>query len=145
MVLGHSLGGFMALALSTAQPEAIGPLIILDSLPFMAAIQNSATTVESVRPMAENMRQQMKQCHQPAAAQRQIVAGMVTDTARQAQVARWGTASDAAPVAQAVYDMYTIDLRAEISRIQQPVLVLGAWAAYKQYGSTKESTRAIFT
>ena len=44
-----------------------------------------------------------------------------------------------------MYDMYTIDLRAEISRIQQPVLVLGAWAAYKQYGSTKESTRAIFT
>ena len=25
------------------------------------------------------------------------------------------------------------------------MLVLGAWAAYKQYGSTKESTRAIFT
>ena len=145
MVLGHSLGGFMALALSTAQPEAIGPLIILDSLPFMAAIQNPVTTVESVRPMAENMRQQIKQGRQPAAAQRQMVAGMVTDTARQAQVARWGTASDAAPVAQAVYDMYTIDLRAEISRIQQPVLVLGAWAAYKQYGSTKESTRAIFT
>ena len=145
MVLGHSLGGFMALALSAAQPEAIGPLVILDSLSFMAAIQNPATTVESVRPMAENMRQQMKQGHQPAAAQRQMVAGMVTDTARQAQVARWGTASDAATVAQAMYDMYTIDLRAEISRIQQPVLVLGAWAAYKQYGSTKESTRAIFT
>ena len=105
MVLGHSLGGFMALALSAAQPEAIGSLIILDSLPFMAAIQNPATTVESVRPMAENMRQQMKQGHQPAAAQRQMVAGMVTDTARQAQVARWGTASDAATVAQAMYDM----------------------------------------
>ena len=145
VVLGHSLGGFMALALSTAQPDAIGPLVILDSLPYMAAIQNPAATVESVRPMAENMRQQMKKGHQPAASQRQMVEGMVTDTARQAQVTRWGTASDAPTVAQAMYDMYTIDLRADISRIQQPVLVLGAWAAYKQYGSTKESTRAIFT
>ena len=144
-VVGHSLGGFMALALSAAQPDAIGPLVIVDSLPFMAAIQNPATTAESMKPMAAQMREQMKQGHQPVAVQRQMVAGMVTDSARQALVMRWGSASDAPTVAQAMYDMYTIDLRQDISRIQQPVLVLGAWAAYKQYGSTKESTRAIFT
>jgi pimeloyl-ACP methyl ester carboxylesterase len=144
-VVGHSLGGFLALALSAAQPGAIGPLVIVDSLPFMAAIQNPAATAEGMKPMAAQMHQQMKQGHQPAAAQRQMVAGMVTDTARQAQVARWGSASDAPTVAQAMYDMYTIDLRQDIARIQQPVLVLGAWAAYAQYGSTKESTRAIFT
>ncbi|MGY3089325.1 N-formylmaleamate deformylase [Hymenobacter sp. UYAg731] len=143
-VVGHSLGGFLALALSAAQPEAIGPLVIVDSLPYMAAIQNPAATVETVRPTADKMRQQMKQGHMPAAAQRQMVAGMVTDTARQTLVVRWGTASDPATTAQAMYDMYTIDLRNDISRIQQPVLVLGAWAAYAKYGSTKESTRAIF-
>jgi N-formylmaleamate deformylase len=143
-IVGHSLGGFMALALSAAQPDAIGPLVIVDSLPFMAAIQNPAATVETVRPMADKMRQQMKQGHMPAAAQRQMVAGMATDTARQSLIARWGMASDPATTAQAMYDMYTIDLRNDISRIQQPVLVLGAWAAYAQYGSTKESTRAIF-
>jgi N-formylmaleamate deformylase len=143
-VVGHSLGGFMALALSAAQPDAIGPLVIVDSLPFMAAIQNPATTVESVKPTADKMRQQMKLGHMPAAAQRQMVAGMVTDTARQTLIARWGMASDPATTAQAMYDMYTIDLRNDISRIKQPVLVLGAWAAYAQYGSTKESTRAIF-
>jgi pimeloyl-ACP methyl ester carboxylesterase len=145
VVVGHSLGGFLALALSVAQPDAIGPLVIVDSLPFLAAVQNPAATVETVKPMATGMREQMKQGHQPAATQRQMVAGMVTDTSRQTQLARWGSASDAPTVAQAMYDLYTTDLRTEISRIQQPVLVLGAWAAYKQYGSTKESTRAIFT
>ena len=145
VVVGHSLGGFLALALSIAQPEAMGPLVILDSLPFLAAVQNAATTVEAARPMADNMRQQMKQGRMPAAAQRQMVAGMVTDTARQTLLARWGQASDPATVAQAMYDLYTTDLRADLGRIQQPALVLGAWAAYKQYGSTKESTRAIFT
>ncbi|MET4075232.1 alpha/beta hydrolase [Hymenobacter sp. UYCo722] len=144
-IVGHSLGGFLALALSAAQPEAIGPLVIVDSLPFLAAIQSPAATVETARPMAEQLRQQMKQGHQSAATQRQMVAGLVTDTARQAQLMRWGSASDAPTVAQAMYDMYTIDLRNDIARIQQPVLVLGAWAAYAQYGSTKESTRAIFT
>lgn len=144
VVMGHSLGGFLALALSVAQPEAIGPLVILDSLPFLAAIQNPATTVATARPMADAMRQQMKQGHQSAATQHQMVVGMVTDTARQTQVARWGSASDPATVAQGMYDLYTTDLRAELGRIQQPVLVLGTWAAYKQYGATKESTRAIF-
>ncbi|MBO2012328.1 alpha/beta fold hydrolase [Hymenobacter negativus] len=145
VVMGHSLGGFMALALSTAQPDAIGPLVILDSLPYLAAVQNPTATVETVKPMAEQTRQQMKKGQMPMAARRPMVAGMVTDTARQTQVARWGVASDAPTVAQAMYDMYTMDLRNDISRIKQPVLVLGAWAAYAQYGSTKESTRAVFT
>ncbi|WP_310397648.1 alpha/beta hydrolase [Hymenobacter sp.] len=144
VVVGHSLGGFLALLLSTAQPEALGPLVIVDSLPFLSAVQNPAATVETAKPMAAGMRQQMRQGKLTAAAQRQMVAGLVTDTARVTQLARWSAASNPATTAQAMYDLFTIDLRPDLGRIQQPVLVLGAWAAYQQYGSTKESTRAVF-
>ncbi|TGE29439.1 alpha/beta fold hydrolase [Hymenobacter metallicola] len=144
VVVGHSLGGFMALWMSATQPEAVGPLVIVDSLPFMAAIQNPNLTAEAAKPMAEGMRQQMSKGKMPMAAQRQMVSSLVTDSARVTQVARWGAASDPATVAQAMYDMMTTDLRQDVARIQQPTLVLGAWAAYKPYGSTKESTRAIF-
>lgn len=143
-VIGHSLGGFMALWMSSTAPEAVGPLVIVDSLPFIGAIQNPAATVDQVRPMAEQMRRQMGQGKANPAQQRQMSTTMVTDTARISQVTRWGQASDPATVAQAMYDMYTTDLRPEVTRIQQPVLVLGAWAAYQAYGSTKESTKAIF-
>ena len=145
VVVGHSLGGFLALALSVAQPTAIGPLVIVDSLPFLAAVQNPAVTVETVKPQVTALRAEVRQGHLSRAAQRQMAAGMVTDTARITQVARWGVASDPATTAQAMYDLYTTDLRADLSRIQQPVLVLGAWVAYAPYGSTKESTRAVFT
>ena len=145
VVVGHSLGGFLALALSVAQPTAIGPLVIVDSLPFLAAVQNPAATVETVKPQVTALRAQVRQGHLSQAAQRQMAAGMVTDTARITQVARWGGASDPATTAQAMYDLYTTDLRADLSRIQQPVLVLGTWVAYAPYGSTKESTRAVFT
>jgi len=144
VVVGHSLGGFLALALGVAQPGAVGPLVIVDSLPFVGAIQNPAATVETVKPQATAMRDGMRKGAMPAAARRQMAAGLVTDTARITQVARWSAASDPATTAQAMYDLFTTDLRADLGRIQQPVLVLGAWAAYKQYGSTKESTRAIF-
>ncbi|UYZ64778.1 alpha/beta fold hydrolase [Hymenobacter weizhouensis] len=144
IVVGHSLGGFLGLWLSATRPEAIGPLVIVDSLPFLAAIQNSSLTAETARPMAEGMRQQMSQGAMPAAQRRQVLASMITDTARQTQAGRWGQASDPATVGQAMYDLYTTDLRQNVARIQQPVLVLGAWAAYQPYGATLESTRAIF-
>ncbi|MCC2548629.1 alpha/beta hydrolase [Hymenobacter sp. BT175] len=144
VIVGHSLGGFLGLWLSTTQPDAVGPLVIVDSLPFMAAIQNPDLTAEQAKPMAEGMRKQMSRGKMPMAQQRMMVTSLITDTARISLAARWGQASDPATVAQAMYDMSTTDLRQDLARIQQPVLVLGAWAAYKQYGSTMESTRAIF-
>ncbi|MFC6222981.1 alpha/beta fold hydrolase [Hymenobacter artigasi] len=144
VVVGHSLGGFLALALSVAQPEAIGPLVIVDSLPFLAAVQNPAATVETVKPQVTALRTEMSRGHLPRAAQREMAAGMVTDTARITQVVRWGVASDPATAAQAMYDLYTTDLRPDLGRIRQPVLVLGAWAAYVPYGATKQSIRAVF-
>lgn len=145
VVIGHSLGGFLALWMAATDPTALGPLEIVDSLPFLAAVPNAATTVETARPQAEQMRQQMRKGRMAMPAERQMVAGMVTDTARITQVARWGLASDPATVGQAMYDMYTTDLRPDVARIKQPVLVLGTWVAYQQYGATKEGTRAIFT
>ena len=143
VVVGHSLGGFLGLWLSTTQPEAIGPLVILDSLPFLAAIQNPDMTVAMARPIADNMRRQMQGPLTPAAARR-MTATMTTDTARISQATRWSLASDPATVGQAMYDLYTTDLRADLARIQQPALVLGTWIAYQPYGASLESTRAIF-
>ncbi|MBC6988648.1 alpha/beta fold hydrolase [Hymenobacter sp. BT491] len=144
VVIGHSLGGFLALWMSATDPSALGPLVIVDSLPFLAAVQNANLTADAAKPMAEGMRQQMRQGHMSVAQSRQMSAGMMTDTARITQASRWSQLSDPATVAQAMYDLYTTDLRSDVARIQQPTLVLGAWAAYKAYGSTMESTRAIY-
>ncbi|GAB3638382.1 alpha/beta hydrolase [Hymenobacter arcticus] len=145
VVIGHSLGGFLALWMAATAPAALGPLEIVDSLPFLPAATDPTATAETTRPPAEQRRQQMSKGRASGAMARQMAAGMVTDTARITQVARWGAASDAATVAQAMYDMYTTDLRADVARIEQPVLVLGTWAGYKQYGATQESVRATFT
>jgi len=143
-VIGHSLGGFLGLWLSTTQPDAMGPLVILDSLPFLAAVQNPALTAEAARPMAAGMRQQAGAGKMPLAQQRQMVTTMVSDTAHQSVVARWGQASDPASVGQAMYELYTTDLRADLGAVRQPALVFGTWAAYQPYGATLASTKAIF-
>lgn len=144
VVIGHSLGGFLALWMAATDPTALGPLEIVDSLPFLPVAQNPAATVDNTRPQAELMRQQMRTGQLPLAARRQMTASLVANTARLAQVVRWGQASDPATTGQALYDMYTTDLRPEVARIQQPVLVLGTWAGYAAYGATKASVQAVF-
>ena len=144
VVLGHSLGGFLALSMAEADPSAVGPLVIVDSLPFLPGATNPAATAESVREQAAQMRQGMASNPLPLAARRQMAAGMVTDTARITQVARWGVASNPATVGEAFYDLYTTDLRPELARVQQPVLVLGTWAGYKAYGATKAGVQSVF-
>jgi N-formylmaleamate deformylase len=144
VIIGHSLGGFLALWMASTEPAVVGPLEIVDSLPFLPAAQNPTATAGNTRPQAEQMRQQMGKSSLPLPARRQMAAGMVTDTARITQVVRWGQASDPATTGQAMYDMYTTDLRPDVARIQQPVLVLGTWAAYAAYGATKAGVQGVF-
>jgi pimeloyl-ACP methyl ester carboxylesterase len=56
ILIGHSLGGFLSLWISATEPDLVGPSFIVDALPFFPAIQNPGVTVESTKPMAENMR-----------------------------------------------------------------------------------------
>ncbi|MFZ5656177.1 MAG: alpha/beta fold hydrolase [Pseudomonadota bacterium] len=145
-IVGHSLGGMLALQVSIAAPDAVGPLVIVDSLPFFAAAMNPAATPENVRPMAEGMRAQMLAAD-AATYQKGAEAasrGMTRDAARAETVKAWGRASDRATTAQAMYELMTTDLRPQLPQVKSPTLVLGAWAAYAPMGSTKESTASIF-
>lgn len=146
VVVGHSLGGMLALQMAIAAPDAVGPLVIVDSLPFFPAAGNPAATAESARPMADGMRTQMRASDESTYLKGvdASVASMAQDPARIETLKSWGHQSDRGTTAQAMYELMTTDLRPRLSTIKSPTLVLGSWAAYKPYGSTKESTANIF-
>ena len=58
-VIGHSMGGLMALMLAKAHPEAAGRLMIVDALPFYGMLFGPQATPDVVRPMIEKMREGM--------------------------------------------------------------------------------------
>jgi pimeloyl-ACP methyl ester carboxylesterase len=146
VVMGHSLGGFLAMQMAIKQPATFERVVIVDTLAFLGAARDPAATAESVKPMAEAMRTRM--LTQDDASYRAGVSsalkGLVHDPKRVETLTTWGNASDRAITAEAMYEMMTVDLRGSLDQIRVPTLVLGAWAAYAPYGATKDSTGALY-
>ena len=144
--MGHSLGGFLALYVSSKEPKMFSKVIAVDGVPFLGSMQNPNVTPEQAKVMADMMRTQTLNMdpdgREPM--QRQIISTMVTDPKNQETAVQWGLKSDTKTVAQAMYDLYTIDLRKDIAKIEAPILVLGAWVAYKTWGATKESSQKMY-
>lgn len=135
IIVGHSLGGFLALRIGADTPAKVGRLVIVDSLPALGAVQMPDVTPEQLKSMAARMRDGMKS--QDAAAfaegQRRSAASMVTKPDDLERVLGWSRKSDGATVMNAMHDLIATDLRQDIERIKSPTLVLGTWIAYKEY------------
>ena len=144
VVMGHSLGGMLALKMAAEKPGRIERLVIVDSLPFFAGLRGM--TPEAAKGAAAAMRQQMLAATpaQWEAGARQGSMGMSRNPANNERVAGWSLASDRATAALAMSELWGEDLRPLLPRITAPTLVLGAWAAYEPMGSTLESTKKIF-
>lgn len=151
IIIGHSLGGFMALNIAIERPSLPSKLIIVDSLPYLTGIQfPQASSPEQAEQMAKQMMTMvMASADQPrankVAFQKQMLQTMIIDKDNIEIAAAWGADSDTPTVAQSMYEMYTTDIREELSKIEVPTLVLGAWVAYQPFGSTRESTLALYT
>lgn len=142
IIIGHSLGGFLALWLAAHDPELPGPLVIVDSMPFLPAGSMPSATVETARPMAEMIRTSM------AVARPQFVTNsetwvrtMVTRPADFDRVMSWVKDTDPQAAGDAMFDLFSHDLREDVARIKSPALVLGTWIAYKDYATREEVER----
>lgn len=131
-VVGHSLGGWTALRLGLEAPGAVSRVVVVDAVPFLAAMQNPAATEESVAPMGAQMKRIMALAspEQFRVQQEMALTGMITDPDTAAAYLDIHAASDPGTVAQAMHDMYTTDLRALVPALEVPTLVMAAGAGY---------------
>lgn len=145
VIIGHSLGGFLALWIGASTPSLPGAIINIDGLPFLGATQNPAATVASTRPQADAMRKMMSGGNAAGFAAMQAVQlkAMVRDSAWIPLLARMGATSDMRTTAEAMHALYTTDIRDSLGTVTAPVLNLHAWVAYKQYGVSRASTEAM--
>ncbi|MBL0937249.1 MAG: alpha/beta hydrolase [Gemmatimonadaceae bacterium] len=139
VIMGHSLGGYLALDIAATAPDLPRAIINVDGMPFLPGASIPGSTVESVRPMAQQMREQIRK---PSAQNNRMmdaqVRTMVRDTTKFALIRTMMNTSDPATVAEARYSLYTTDIRPSMTRVSAPVLNLHAWVAYKGYGQNRE-------
>ncbi|WP_298744160.1 alpha/beta hydrolase [uncultured Brevundimonas sp.] len=128
-VIGHSLGGSMALSLAARHPERVGRLMVVDMLPFNGVFFGPpGSTAGSLRPTGEAMRARLAGMTPEgwAASNRRSMAALVTDEAVRAGLIRHAVTSDRDVAGRAMRDLITTDLRPELSRIAAPTTVLYA-------------------
>lgn len=129
VIIGHSLGGEIALMLGARYPDLVGRLMIVDALPFYTLTINPAATSETAVPHATAMRDWLlsQSAEQFVAFQNTSIARLArTETVRPALVAA-GINSDRKTVADAVYELMVTDLRPELGRIRAPIEIVYAY------------------
>jgi pimeloyl-ACP methyl ester carboxylesterase len=130
-LIGHSLGGLIALEVAAASPDAISRVLIVDALPFYSLLGNPGATVEQATQMATMLRNQMlKQTDAQYAAGAPMLAARLAKTASaRASVAKWAVASDRTVVAKAMYEDMVTDARPRLPGIKTKTTVLYAYDA----------------
>lgn len=132
VIVGHSLGGFLALDLARREPALVGKLVIVDGVPFLPAAFDGAATVESMRAALPAIRAHLTTSDAATfeAEQRANLAMMITDPAQQARALDWVLRSDRAAVADATTALMSTDLRPLLGTIASPTLVIETWRGW---------------
>lgn len=147
VIVGHSLGGVLAIELASAAPDAIGPLVIVDALPFLGGAGDSTATAESAKkmmePMWKMMRGQTQENYVAYQKNAPYLKSMVAPGPGYDRVLQWATTSDGIAVADAMYDLTGRDLRGRMPGLRSPVLVIGSWYGMKDY-TTRDGVEATF-
>lgn len=129
ILLGHSLGGQLALQVAKNLPEQVQKVLVIDSLPFLAELYWPDITAEEAVMRAGMMSQFMLQQTETDFRQQQRagLAIMSKQPSFLPTLTAWAENSDKTTVIQAMGELLSSDYRPGLSDIMAPVTVMLAW------------------
>lgn len=125
IVIGHSMGGGLALALAADYPDLIGKIVVVDALPCLAALNNvsfKSKENNDCSPMVAQMTAMNET--QFYEMQKQAMPRLLQDASKLEMVIDWSVKSDRKTFAQMYCDFFNTDLRERISTVKCPSLIL---------------------
>ncbi|WP_417359217.1 alpha/beta fold hydrolase [Galbibacter sp.] len=125
ILVGHSMGGVLAMAIAADYPDLVDRIVVVDGLPCLQALSNPLFTsvkeadcsamVNQMTSISDEQFYQMQKASIPQ---------MVADTSMQDEILAWTVDSDREVFASMYCDFWNTDLREKISTIKCPVLVM---------------------
>ncbi|ADV43576.1 alpha/beta hydrolase fold protein [Bacteroides helcogenes P 36-108] len=125
VLMGHSMGGGLALAIAAEFPELVQKVVVVDALPCLQAL-----TVPGFKPSSDNHCREVvnrivsMDDSRFAQMQRMGAATLTTDSLKCTEIVNWGLASDRKTYAELFCDFSNTDLRECIRYITVPSLIL---------------------
>lgn len=125
IIVGHSMGGVMAMALAADYPQLVEKIVVVDALPCLSAMSNPAFQ-SAAKPDCSAMVRQITTAtnEQFYQMQKMTMKGLVADTAKQALVVEWSMRSDRNTIGEMFCDFSNTDLRERIKSVECPALIL---------------------
>lgn len=125
IIIGHSMGGGLALALAADYPDLISKIIVVDAVPCLAAMNNpefkSLDTPDCGRMISYITTLSDDQFYQT---QKRTMPALLADSSKLEKVVSWSVKSDRTTFASMYCDFSNTDLRKKISTIKCPSLIL---------------------
>jgi pimeloyl-ACP methyl ester carboxylesterase len=125
LLIGHSIGGALSLWVAAEYPHLPGQVIVIDALPYLAAMQNPQAKPD---PNADclGMAKVMEQTDQQhfLLQQRATLSSMISESSRHEEVLQWAVQSDRKTLGLLYCQFWNTDLRVKIATITCPVQVL---------------------
>lgn len=125
IVIGHSMGGALALAIAADFPDLTRKIVVVDALPCLMALTNPnfqanpnndcTAMVQELTSMTNEQFIQMQQVS---------IASLTAETSKFDEIVNWGVTSDRETFAKIFCDFSNTDLRERIKNIKVPTLLL---------------------
>ncbi|OYY68338.1 MAG: hypothetical protein B7Y47_14020 [Sphingomonas sp. 28-63-12] len=133
-IVGHSIGGLLAMMMGARYPQSTGSVMVVDALPFFSLLFGPTATVEGARPFAEQAKARTLATPPATAPVTSDPGGIWSITPEgRIKVANWGAKADPRVSAEAIYEAMTTDIRPELAKITaKPFTVLYATGAGPQ-------------
>ena len=131
-LIGHSMGGQLALRVAADAPGRIGRLMTVDASPFFPALVSPGATVGDIEPIAQVAYQAVQFLGDDALQARGRTLGLELGGAADAMFNAVGwQGGDRQVLAQSLYEVMTVDLRHRLPDITAPVTVVYGWSSDK--------------
>src|ERR1051325_2323515 len=126
ILVGHSLGAFLAYWIAATAPDVIGGAIPVDGAPFFPALFDPTATPDKVRPDVETMAAGFAALPPDAFATRmsQFLGQMISKPEDKQRIGALAGKSDPKTVADAIAFFFTPDLRPDLGKIKVPVVLI---------------------
>lgn len=126
-LVGHSMGGMLAMELAAEYPERIDKLIIVDALPCMRALMMPGVPADAIQYESPYNKQLLQQGDSAIAATAHLMAqNMTMNTEWIPKIAQWGIDADRETYIYGYTDLLKVDLRPALEKISAETIIIGA-------------------